>query len=438
MMGLALTGVAVIAFFAIWHFKGASTAAYLAVLLACSLSTVELYTFSTSAVLTATAPASVSITTVSLALIGAFLALPAQTVRHIPVLFFLFVIGLTVLTMAQGALETHVVSGILQWTSAIVAWGVGAAIAVDARANGRPTARTIAYGGAFVVACHGVAAALQVLGVRAVSAIEVGAMEVSRASGIAGHSGNLGKIMFVVTMFLLPLTRSADRIARRWAIIAVIGAGLLTGLSFSRANTAAVAALIGLWLLLGPGIGLAKRVLIPLVAIVVAYPIIELLLLRNEYDPEGGSRPILMETALAQISQTLWFGVGPNRYLEVVGRYDPMAAGGLPVHSGFLLALAELGLVCAVLLLVPLLTAVLRSARSAFTRGSPVAAYGVVLLASVPGVILIAGTGWGIIRGQFLVLLFFAIGYLVGAQSDSNAAAGLRQRGERAYAHQLG
>lgn len=416
MTGLALTGAAVLAFFIIWQRKGAGTAAFLAVLFACASPTIDLLTFGQSLVPTATAPAVVSVATFHLALVAGLLALPLQTIRSTPPWFVLFIITLIVLVSVRDLWSSHVASGVLQWWSSVLAWGVGGAVALSARGEGKPTERVIALGGAIIVGWHGAAVLLQLAGLRSVSAIEVGALEVTRASGVAGHSGNLGKIMFVVIMLLLPVTRSADRVARRWAFAAIAAGALLTGLSFSRANTVAVAILIGLWLILGPGIGLAKRLLIPAVALLVAFPIIDLLVLRNEYDPDGGSRPQLLATALRQIGETLWFGVGPNSYLEVVGRYDPLAAGGLPVHSAFLLALAELGLLCIVLLLIPIIGAIAVSARSAAVGVPAVRGYGVVLIGAIPGIVVIAGTGWGMLREQYLILLFFAVGYLIGAQ----------------------
>ncbi|MFK4834574.1 O-antigen ligase family protein [Microbacterium sp. ZW T2_14] len=423
MMSIAVVAAAVIAFLIVWHFKGGAVATTLAMLAGCSLATVDLVTVGHSGALTATATAGVTLVTYHLALLGGLLSMPRLTLRSISPWFLLFLVSVLVLMLGRGLTSPHVVSGFIQWGSAVLAWGVGGAVAASSLRDGKPRERLIAVTIGVIVGWHGVAVGMQLLGLRAVGSVDAGDVDITRASGIAGHSGNLGKIMFVLIMILLPITRSTDRVARRWAVVTIAVSALLTGLSFSRANMAAVVVLVVLWLLLGPGISLAKRLLVPVVGIVVALPILDVLILRNEYDPDGGSRPILMETAWHQISQSLWLGVGPNNYLGVVGQYDPLAAGGLPVHSAFVLALAELGLVSAILIAAPLIGAVVVSLRR-LGRRNPARSYAVALLASVPGIVLIASTGWGLLREQYLVILFFAIGYLLSAQRNAADAGG--------------
>ncbi|WP_194409377.1 O-antigen ligase family protein [Microbacterium cremeum] len=422
MIALAVVGAAALAFLVVWHFKGGAVATVLAVLAACALTTTDLLSLGDGGVLTATATPAITVVSYHLALIGGLLALPRLTLRNISPWFWLFLLSLLVLMLARGLTSPHVVSGFLQWATAVLAWGVGGAVAVSSIRAGAPRERLIAVAIGIIVAWHASAVALQLLGLRAVSSVDAGEVDITRASGIAGHSGNLGKVMFVLIMILLPITRSADRVARRWAIASITVGVAITGLSFSRANTAAVVVLVLLWLLLGPGISLAKRFLIPIAGLVVALPVIDVLILRNEYDPDGGSRPLLMATAWRQISESLWLGVGPNNYLNIVGRHDPLAAGGLPVHSAFVLALAELGLVSAILLCIPLVAAVVASVRR-LGRRNPARLYAVALVAAVPGVVVIASTGWGLLREQYLVLLFFAIGYLLAAQRAATEAA---------------
>ncbi|MFG6446527.1 O-antigen ligase family protein [Microbacterium sp. P07] len=410
-----LIAAAVVGFVAVWHFKGGASAAVLAMLGGCALAPITLMSWGEPTTIAAMAAPTITFTTYHLALVGALIALPTQALRNTPPVFFLFLIAVVVLTVARDLVAPHTVSGMVQWASAVAAWGVGGAIAEASHRSHRPTERLIALAIAVVVGWHGAVVALQLFGGRAVRSIEVGASEVARVSGLAGASGNVGKIMFCLILILLPVTRSADRLARRVAIATIVVAALLTGLSYSRANTVAIAALLAIWLLLGAGITLAKRILIPAVAIVLAFPIIDTLVLRNEYDPDGGSRPILTETALRQISETPWLGVGTNNYLNYVGQYDLLTAGGLPVHSAVLLAIAEVGILSFALFLVPLVAAVVYSIRNV-GRSSPTRSYALALIAGSPGIVVIATTGWGLIRGQFLVLLLFAIGYLVSAQ----------------------
>lgn len=415
MSGLIVLGVAALVFLVVWHVRGSAAAAFLALTAGCALTTIDLFTFGSSTAVTAIAGPEVTIATYHVALLGGFLVLPRETLRNISPWLWLFLALLAVLLVVQGPVAPHTANGALLWGSAVLAWGIGGAIAQSAATRGIPTDRWVAVSLAVIIGWHAVIAGLQLAGVRAVSSIDVGAVEVARVSGTAGHSGNLGKVMFLLVILLLPVTRSTDRIARRWAVAAVCVAAGLTALSFSRANTVAMAVMIALWLALGPGIRLANRILVPIVACIVALPIIDILIMRNEYDPEGGSRPILLETAMRQISETLWWGVGPNDYLETVGRYDALAAGGLPVHSAFLLALAELGLVCVVLLAVPIVLVFARAFAHA-RRESPTRRYAVVAIGALPGIVIIGATGWGILHEQYLVLLLFVIGYLAAAQ----------------------
>lgn len=422
MSSIIVLGVATLTFFIVWHRVGGAAASFVAVIAACALSTIELLSVGSSTAITAIAPAAITFSTYQLALVAGFLTLPRQTLRNISLWFWLFLLFVIVFVIVQGIVSPHTVSGVLHWLWAILAWGLAGAIA-EARVRDHVLGdRWVAVPLACIVGWHAVLAALQLMGLRGVSSIGVGSVELARVSGSAGHSGNLGKVMFLLIVLLLPLTRSVDKVARRSAIVGVIVAAVLTGLSFSRANTVAVLTLAALWMVLGPGIRMANRILVPLIGLIVALPVIDVLLLRNEYDPEGGSRPLLLASALKQISETFWFGVGPNNYLETVGKFDPLAAGGLPVHSAFLLSLAELGIICSVLVAMPFVLLAARSFSNA-RRGEPARAYAIAALAAAPGMILIAATSWGILRDQYLVMLFFVLGYVSSAQRAGGASA---------------
>ncbi len=424
MTALAVSLIGTVVFLLIWHFRSGQLAGFIAVIAACSLTTTTLFSFGGDGALTAMADPDVTFATFNLALLGAFLAMPFATMRSVPIAWWFFILSVVIGVIAGGLSAPHVWSGALQWATVVFAWGIGGALALGRLSGSGPSDRSMSVVFAIVVGWHGVTALLQAIGVRAVSAIESGDGELTRVSGLAGHSGNLGKIMFCLVLFLLPLTRSSDRVARRLATGSVVVAVALTGVSFSRANTLAVFVLVGLWLLLGPGLSLSKRLLIPAVALVLSIPILDVLIQRNQFDPEGGLRPVLLETAVHQIGQTFWFGVGPNNYLNIVGQYDPFAAGGLPVHSALLLALAELGFVSVLLLALPLVWVLVLAARSLLS-GKRRGTYSVLLLAAAPGVYFIASTGWGILREQYLILLFFALGYLAaGVRLEAQARGG--------------
>lgn len=410
MTSIIVVAIGVIGFLFLWHARGGAVASYLAVIGSLCLTTYTVGVVGETQTISAIAPAVVTVSTFHLALIGALLAFPRESLNAIPVLHWLFLVFVSVTVAAQGLLAPHTTSGLLHWAWVVLALGVGGALGASARARGTPSDRLVAVTGLTVSLANGAAASLQILGVRAVSSVAAGDAEISRVSGLAGHSGNLGKVLFFVVAIALPITASRDATARRcaWATVAV--SAVLTGLTFSRANTVALAILLSLWFLLGPGLRMGSRILIPAVAAVLALPVIDVLLLRNEYDPEGGSRPLLLQSAWHQISETFLLGTGANNYLATVGMYDPLAASGLPVHSSFLLAFAELGLIGFVLLAAPLVTMVFVCARAVLSRRTNPSALAVV--AATPGVMIIAGTGWGLLREQYLVLAFFTLGYL--------------------------
>ena len=414
MIAYVFLALSVVAFFLIWYRRGPAPAAFMAVVLGAGLPVLDLASIGDSSALTALADPSITLTSCSMAVLGGILALPSQTFRGIPISFLLFIVSLALLTLAQGVFATHTASGILHWTTALFSWGIGAAI-WSAVLDVRSFNRVVACVSLVVVGWHGLFVAMQLAGIRAVASVEAGATDIARVSGAAGHSGNLGKIMILIIMILLPLTRSRDKVTARISLSAVVFAASMTALTFSRANIVGIGILLGIWIVAGPGVRFTHRFAVGAVVLLVSVPVIDVLLLRSEYDPDGGSRPRLLATAVSQIAETLIVGVGPNNYLEIVGQYDALAAGGLPVHSALLLTLAEVGLVCSIFLLVPIVGLLARSLRS--VRGTAEGStYALALLAATPGILLIAGTGWGILRGQFLVLLFFSLGYMYAAQ----------------------
>lgn len=421
-----LIAAGVAGFVALWIRHGGGAAALAAMIAGAALAPVTVAVFGVATVNSAMAAPTPTLTSYHLAIAGALIALPLQTFKGVPALLSVFFASLLMFAVVRGEFELHTMSGLLQWGTAILGWGVGAAVAQVLFSRSDASARLVAIIIDVAIFWHAAIVMLQVTGLRTVGSVALNGEELSRASGLAGASGNLGKIIFCLILLLLPLTVSSDKAARRLAIAGIGVGALITGLSYSRANAVAVALALVLWLLLGPGLTLAKRIVIPVAAAALAFPIIDILILRSEYDPDGGSRPLLTETALHQISETLWFGVGPNNYLNYVGQYDAYAAGGLPVHSAFLLALAEIGLASMILLLGVLITVVVSALKSAFKPG-PAQPFALALVVGSPGVFLISTTGWGLLRGQFLVLLLFTIGMLyAGVLTLKRGRAGAR------------
>ena len=384
------------------------------------------------------ANAALEVQTYQLALLFAWLFLPIMRVfRNIPIPFALLVPYLLIVAAVEGDLSAPVGNGILHVAFACIAWGVGAVLA-ELHLSGRFSDRALAITLLVPVVVQAGLSVLQLIGIRDVGAVETGGLMLVRINGGTGHPGTLGKLMFLLLLLVLPLTLSRDRVARILAWTETMAIAALVGLTFGRANVAAVGAALAIWIVLGPGRSLIQRIVATVLLAVCAIPVILVLLQRSAADPEGGRRPQLVEPALAQIEQTFWFGVGPNDYVRTVGEHSPLTALGYSVHDTFLLALVEFGAVGMALFMIPMIVVVTRAVTAA-VRGLDSSGYAIALIAMIPGVVLNAVTGWGLLQAEVFVLMLLVIGFngratwiqkeldldarLVGAESRREARA---------------
>ncbi|GAB3616252.1 hypothetical protein GCM10027416_08090 [Okibacterium endophyticum] len=237
-------------------------------------------------------------------------------------------------------------------------------------------------------------------------------VENGRIFGTVGNSGTLGKIAFLILIVLLPFAMSKTRNVRAWGLTGVLLAVVLTALTLGRANMAAVLILIlGSLLFASSSLGIGRRVLLLGALVIAAFIFGDAFLQRFLDDPEGTIRPQLSLAAFEQMSQTLWQGVGPNSYVEVVGSWDITTARGFPVHNAFLLAIAELGLVLGVILFVPFAKVAWRAARGVVVS-SDQSGFARTLLFACPGLVIVLATGWGMLNGFMLCLFMFIFGIL--------------------------
>ncbi|WP_185736249.1 O-antigen ligase [Nocardioides sp. LS1] len=236
-----------------------------------------------------------------------------------------------------------------------------------------------------------------------------------RMLGFYNHPSTLGKTTFLLLFFLLPLTMSRSRVARGSAQIGIVLGFIASFLTVSRANVAASACAVLIWILINRkavsnGARIATAVAVG-AATFGNLGAISALETRNQADPTGGPRDQLLSIGLHQIADTPWFGVGANYYSEFVGRYDPYAATGFPVHNTFLLGVAELGIPLAVVFFSPVLLTVMigwqRWQRNGFLDARTAA-----MVATVPGTLLITLTGWGMLSEASLLLWYAALGNL--------------------------
>ncbi|WP_251150050.1 O-antigen ligase family protein [Cellulosimicrobium sp. Marseille-Q4280] len=318
---------------------------------------------------------------------------PLVALLAVPVLVVL-VLGVWDGTPAQW-------SGAVHLSAAAVAWVAGArlsaSLGVSSRQDGVVLATVLGILVAQLLLC-----ALQVSGTA--FAVEATDQGLSRARGSFGHAGDLGKVVVALMALVLPWTVSV--VSRlRWTATAALGVGFLVlGTTLSRANILAGGVLIVVWAFAISRRRFSGRAFgIVLLAAAASIPFLGTLLLRFRLDPDGGSRPELLRAAFEQLGRSPWWGTGPNSYVEVVGQYDAATASGLPVHNALILLLCELGLV----LFVPIAAAVGVMAARAFAArrtGDPLAsACAAALLACLFAGLLIAVTGWGMLKGTVLL-----------------------------------
>ena len=417
----------------LWISQGGLATATVAVVASLTVLPIQIFSWGeASATHTTIAASTLSITSYQAALILAAIIVPGWMVFKgiAPPLLFLPVF-LFVVIVAQSNTPPHVLMGVAQWGFVALAWGFGWALSRGV-GRGQISETFLAIVLAAAVGAQAIGALMQIVGLSGVSSIEVGPLTIPRISGFAGHSGNLGKILILLVVLLLPLTRSSNRVARNLAIAGTATAFVLVALTFSRANTLAIIGALGIWFVFGPGAGLLRRIVLPAIMVVVAAPVIVLLILRNASDPSGGSRPELLESALVQIGRTFWFGVGPNAYLSTVSEISALAAGGLPVHSALLLAFTELGLVGSVLVAVPIVLVII-GAIMAVRKGGRRGLVALAFIAVLPGLAVIAATGWGLMYMHILLLLMLVVGYASAAAkpwADEEGVTGLKPVGK--------
>lgn len=233
-----------------------------------------------------------------------------------------------------------------------------------------------------------------------------------RATALTAHPGELAKLLFFCAVCIL--LRSQRRTWERWVVwstLAAVFAGVF--LSQSRTVLVAMVGLVGLSVVLEVVAARWQRrhlIIVGLTA-VLGTASLPWLIARFSADPAGGDREHLLDVALETIGDHLWTGVGVNGYVAVVGATDRLTSTGVPVHSAVLLTVAELGIVGALALWLPLGMVTVHAVRHLWrSRGADPAAR--IVVSAMPGICLIAATGWGLMQGPYLLVLLLVTGYL--------------------------
>jgi hypothetical protein len=237
-----------------------------------------------------------------------------------------------------------------------------------------------------------------------------------RALGSFSHPDDLGKLVLMSFVLLLPATGRNSALSRLGAWIAIFAGIMASALTGARANILAELTALVVWGLLSY-LGKVKRArlrlryVIPLA--VLAVPGIQSVRDRFQIDAEGGDRRHLLAVGLGVVRDFFFTGLGPNNYVEYVGRFDPITAQGLPVHNVFLLVTAEIGVFGACLLFLPILLTTF-VAFSRWRSDSEYAPWALGVIAILPGLLLVCMTGWGMIAGAPGVFWYFVFGCAFG------------------------
>lgn len=236
-------------------------------------------------------------------------------------------------------------------------------------------------------------------------------LEGGRANGTFQHPADVGKVVTLCLVLLLPLMRSQSKTVRRFASTAVLASLVPVALSESRANFIAALAMILLWSVIRPQERgeIGRRILLPAAVGIVALFFLNGILERFQQDPLGGQRQHFTEVALEQLARTPWFGVGPGAYIRVVGQFDALTAEGWPVHNIFLLQAVELGIVGAALFFLPVVILAVRAIRLLPVRGRE-GDFARGAIAYIPAIAIMGATGWGLLSPGMAALMFFVFG----------------------------
>jgi hypothetical protein len=230
-----------------------------------------------------------------------------------------------------------------------------------------------------------------------------------RAIGTTDHPDQLAKLAFyllILNLLVIPVTAAQRKLQLATSMTLLV----VTALTEGRAAFVGIVVLVLLNTLVRPSRSRGQGKLALLIgAATVTAGAYGTLAQRFKQDPGGGDRNYLATIADRVISSNWQHGVGANHFVSVVGAGDPLVGSGVPVHNTFLLSAAEMGVPTAVLLWMPL--AIL--ACFALFRVRDLGAQGAAaraLLSAIPGFVLIASTGWGVLQSPVLELLMFVLG----------------------------
>lgn len=248
-----------------------------------------------------------------------------------------------------------------------------------------------------------------------------------RTEGSFIHPSVLGKVVLIIFILTLPMTQVADRITARAATWATALGGLATVTTASRANIVGVFGMLAVWLLITKVKRGVRRRAIAIAVVIggATLPMASTLVARFTTDLEGGDRPALWDAGMRVISEHIWTGTGPNNYVETARTTESIvAATGYPTHNSMALVIAELGIVVAVLILLPLLRTGYVAVASTQVRSIYLRQTSQVALIGLFAVAFVSWTGWGFLQMPVFLLLYFVFGFSHGQLARANHGFG--------------
>lgn len=368
------------------------------------------------------ATAETSVYTYTIAVCCGLLVL-AGKIRHVARLAIWplpFVAITCIMFVVEWDASSRVLSGLAHLATAVAAFFVALAIPhwyTEAKYDFAGIVCLCAFGQGFFVL-------LEVLGVFRRSLVGPQSSDLAgRAIGLTDHPNQLARLMFVALVCALLLIGWRGR----WRTLGLAAVPVAVGcLALTQSRSALLASgllLVG-YFSFSLFIGRHKRKSLALLGImlVVVLPQLSTIIDRFELDPTGGARPYLNQVAEFSIEQRPLIGVGPNEYVNIVGALDSLTASGVPVHNVFLLTAAELGVVAAAALWIPIAIAPLFAIwQLRAGKGDEVA--GQALVVTAPGLVLLGLTTWGLMAGSMLVLLAMVYGLLISLVGSSFTAS---------------
>jgi O-antigen ligase len=228
-----------------------------------------------------------------------------------------------------------------------------------------------------------------------------------------------GKFLFLLAIITVVWLFGRDPQKRKYSILMVAAILVVSILTQTRSNFAAVGVLVLLYSLAVNRRNLFARVAFTGIAAALVI-FASLSTWDARFSEDQGLRGHTIDVAtdyIASDPDTWWTGIGPNRYFEVLAPIDSWVAHGYPAHNYFLYLLVELGLFGTLVYILPFVVLTV-SCVKAIRNGTQSSNIAKAWLCALPGLLLMAMFGWGLLS-VVAPALFLVMGYIYASISQS-------------------